>query len=119
MNMTKQEIINALPHYHGSETFVRYNNSILTEGAKFIADECEAYWLMDLICSHQYNPKVRKEPFQVFKLSKNKNNSGATVIIENGNNLMLDLQGIPFTDFPLDEIILWRVNETIMLPSEY
>ena len=31
----------------------------------------------------------------------------------------LAAQAIPFTDFPLEEVSLWLVDGTLMLPSEY
>jgi hypothetical protein len=39
-----------------------------TDGVAFMADKLGAHWLIDLIASHQTNPKVRAEGFQVWKL---------------------------------------------------
>jgi hypothetical protein len=112
-----QDIQNSLPQFTGSESFYRYQNSVLTDGAKFIADSCGAYWLLDIIVSVQLIAKVRAEYFQVYDLTV-KQGKGV-VVVTDGNENKIYQQKIPFTDFPLSKITLWRVDGTIMLPSEY
>ncbi len=75
---------------------------------------------MDAITSHlQHLPK--EETFISCKLTVDKGK--ARLNIEDGNGGILATQQIPYTDFPLDEIMLFACrNEkhwTIMLPSEY
>ncbi|WP_346210695.1 DUF6876 family protein, partial [Gelidibacter algens] len=36
-----------------------------------------------------------------------------------GNDTVLEKQGYRATDFPLDELRLFFVNDTLMLPGEY
>ncbi|WP_394343968.1 DUF6876 family protein [Subsaximicrobium wynnwilliamsii] len=36
-----------------------------------------------------------------------------------GNNTVLEKHGYLVTDFPLDELRLYFVDDTLMLPSEY
>jgi hypothetical protein len=115
---TAQEIQNSLAHFYGSDEFFRHGNSILTQGIQWLTENADCYWLIDLINSHQLSPNVRREPFQVFKLIKNKTGSGAKVTIEDGNNNVVGSQSISFTDFPLQSITIWRENNVIMLPSE-
>ena len=38
---------------------------------------------------------------------------------DDGNGNIVFSKRIPFTDFPLSEITLYYVNNTILLPSEY
>ena len=114
---TPAEINANLANFYGSETFTRYTNSILTDGAKYVAEACGAFWLLDIICSVQLIAKVKREEFQVFSLVVK--GQSATVTVTDGNDHVIYTQEIPYTDFPLPKIDLWRVNGTIMLPSEY
>lgn len=54
----------------------RYGQSdseiMYTEGVKDMADACGAYWLIDLVISHQLTKSVRFEPFQVWQLKESK-----------------------------------------------
>lgn len=117
-NLSADEIEATLLHFTGSETFLRYGNSIITEGVKFLATSAGAYWLLDVINSIQYLQNVKQEYFQVFDLKVLKNTTGI-VEVSDGNKKIIYRQVIPFTDFPLESITLWRVDGTILLPSEY
>ena len=118
-----------LAQFIGSEEFVRYSpmlfkRTILTDGAVYLAEQAGAYWLMDIISSHQSNPKVRGEAFQTWKLQPYKN--GAIAVCEDGNKNVVVTQKIPYTDFPFingEEFKLFATDNgqylIIMLPSEY
>lgn len=125
---TKQEILDALPNFYGTEAYHQWSplfrNFVLTDGAKFIADECGAYWLMDAIASHFHSYK--DEEFVVAKLE----DMGGTwsLDIEDGNDNGLAHQTIEFSDFPLDAITFYVVPQemetgrslrVILLTSEY
>lgn len=126
--MSKQLDNNILAGFTGSEEFIRYSplfrKTLLTDGANYVAAAAGAYWLMDIISSHQ--PRLRNQPFQVWKLIPNKTTSGAKAVCEDGNSNQLITQKLPYTDFPFingEEFILWAADNgqgiTIMLPSEY
>jgi len=116
----KNEILNNLPQFYGSEQFYKlspFSQIVATDGVKYVADSCDSYWLVTDILAFQLEPKVKKEGFQVWKLSV-KDNSG-TLTCEDGNgNVVYKNEGIN-TDFPLDEITLWVTDGVILLPSEY
>lgn len=121
--MTKEEILSKLPNFYGTENYHRWSvlfpKFVLTDGAKFIADECGAYWLMDAIAS--YLPKYRDDGFATACLKKSA--SGFLLRIEDGNDNAFATQAIEYSDFPLDEITLYVVDSgdfwVILLPSEY
>jgi hypothetical protein len=76
--------------------------------------------LIDVIVSHQLNARVRREPFQIWKLNPCKTSDGAMVAAEDGNNHKIASQRIPYTDFPLPEgIEIYMEGNVILLPSEY
>jgi len=102
----------------GSENLYRHNMSrhIYTDGVRDLARSCSAYWLIDLITSHQLHQKVMSEPFQVWQLGR-VNGDAFNIICTDGNEVTR--QEIPFSDFPYDVATIWLVDGCIMLPSEY
>ena len=121
--LTKQEILNTIPQFYGTEAYYRWSpifkNFLLTDGAKYIAESADAYWLVDLFASHL--PAYKDEGFAVLYLKVN--GSKATAQIEDGNGKVLKKQKIEYTDFPLDQIVLYCCPQddqfVIMLPSEW
>jgi hypothetical protein len=104
----------------GSENYFRHNPSqiIYTEGVKDLAEKCHAYWLIDLIISHQLIKKVKAERFQVWDLKRVKADK-FTIITTDGNSNKVSSQNIPYSDFPYDIATLWLVDGTLLLPCEY
>lgn len=110
-----------LRQFTGSEQWFRHalNRAVLfTEGAKYVADQVGAYWLLDEIALAQSGvPAVKAEAFQVWKLEVQ--GSRATLTCSNGNCADVYTKDIPFTDFPAPGITLWFTDNVILLPSEY
>ncbi len=90
----------------------------LTDGCEYLREEARAFWLFDAILSHQTSTKVRREQFQVWKLKKQPDDNWL-LSCEDGNKNIVTEQKIEFSDFPLDEIIIWLVDGVAMLPTEY
>ena len=105
---------------NGSENFYCHKPSLIlyTDGVKQMAEKCEAYWLIDLIISHQTTCKVKIESFQVWELTRVKNNAFA-IQGTDGNKNKITGQNIPFSDFPYDTATVWLVDSCLMLPCEY
>lgn len=117
--MNKQEILKELTQCTGSENYYKHWLGIVfTDGVKTMAELCGAYWLIDLVASHQ-NPRVRKESFQVWTLRKAKTAKSWRVDATDGNDNKIAFQRIPFSDFPLDEIKLYVCDGVLMLTNEY
>jgi hypothetical protein len=118
---TDKAPLSDLSQFTGSETWYRHGinrNILLTDGAKYVADECSAYWLLDEIALlNKFNRKIRMEEFQVWTLKVADHK--ATLTCGDGNKNVVFSKKINFTDFPLPEITLWCTGNTIMLPSEY
>ena len=125
--MTPSELQQNLRQFTGTEAYhhwsILFRNFVMTDGAKFLAEEAGAYWLMDAIASHikAYNT----ERFVLAKLHKK--SRGWLLRIEDGNDTVLASQKIDFSDFPLDEIDLYVIPQqmehgdvwVILLPQEY
>jgi len=120
--MTKTLDNTALMQFTGSDNWYRHGlvrNVLFTDGAKYVADQAGAYWLLDEIAlAQRFVKAVAAEEFQVWKLAVNADQT-ATLTCEDGNSNVVCTKRIPFTDFPPEGITLWFENSTIYLPSEH
>ncbi|CAH2606405.1 conserved protein of unknown function (plasmid) [Rhodovastum atsumiense] len=92
---------------------------LITDGAKYVADTAEAYWLLDEIAlANRFVAAVKKEDFQFWKLVVRPDQT-ATLTCEDGNGGVVLSKEIPFTDFPAEGVNLYCTNNTILVPSEY
>ena len=124
---SQDQIKFSLRQFTGSSTFTKFSplfpNVVLTEGAEYLADECGAYWLMDMIASHI--PSVPKdETFTVAQLTVNHMNKAFFTLADDSPATKIYAnQSISYTDFTLDEVKLYVIREgkewVILLPSEY
>jgi hypothetical protein len=109
-----------LHQFTGTENWYRHGlnrNMLYTDGARYVAENAGAYWLLDTIVFAQLEPALRKESFQVWKLEVS--DSRAVLICEDGNDQVLRREELTFTDFPEPGITLWMTDNVILLPSEY
>lgn len=116
-----------LNHFTGTESYHRYNNFLLlTDGAKYLFEKGECFWLLDLITSVQNHFAIKDDPnlqyIQFWTLFVNEDKS-AEVICERDTDDIAYKQEIHFTDFPFStKVWLSRLDEqyfVVMLPSEY
>lgn len=91
---------------------------IYTPGIHDLAELCGAFWLIDLVASHQINPAVRAEEFQVWTLTVAADRT-ARAVCDDGDGRVIVTQDIAFSDFPLPEISLYCTDGVLLLPSEY
>ena len=120
--MTKTLNKSDLAQFTGSETWYRHgiNRAVLfTDGAKYVADQAGAYWLLDEIAIIQpHDARVAAEDFQVWRLAANADHTGV-LTCDDGNGRVVFSKALDYTDFPPDGITLYFTNNTILLPSEY
>jgi len=116
----QQDLIRELAHFTGDLDRYRHwtGQLIYTPGIRHLAERAGAFWLIDLIASWQLDPKVRREPFQVWKLDVRPDHT-AIAVATDGNAATLTSQDIPFTDFPLPTISVWLEDGTLLLPGEH
>jgi len=112
----------ALQQFIGTERYYRVRRDLMaTDGVKYLAEQAECFWLLDLYWSHLLGIDPESHPFTVLKMSVQK--SAAYVVIEDGNDNVLAKQFVAYTDFPLASIMLygcWSEREwVLMLTSEY
>ena len=105
-----------LNQFTGTENYYRHwtGGGVFTDGVQYLAEQAGAYWLIDAVFSYR-----RREPFQVWTLRKNDDNSAVLTMQEDSGEPVKVRQTIPFTDFPLDRIKLYLIDSVLLLPSEY
>lgn len=115
-----------IAHVNGTENW--YKNPIgliYTDGVRVVAEACGAYWLIDVIASHQCKIRVRREMFQLWTLSGEGTEEKPWVVechtdcAPHGH--LITRQEIPYTDFPAElmPMTMWVENGTILLPCEH
>lgn len=124
---TKEELLELLPGFCGSETLYTHRliqtTIELTEGVMFLVREAECTWLIDAIASYQ--PDIKKsgnemlKEFQIWELTRQQECEFLLSCKEDSETPPAYSQEIEFSDFPLDKIKLWLCNTTLLLPSEY
>ncbi|MDF0718145.1 hypothetical protein PY092_18425 [Muricauda sp. 334s03] len=115
-----------LQHFHGTEMFYQIPllRTRVTDGLKYLANVADCFWLITDTSVIAKSLMNRSEFITIdFKrLPKEKQDySGyeAEITYSDGNDKILEKHGYRATDFPLDELRLFFVNDTLMLPSEY
>lgn len=111
-----------LNQFTGTEGYYKYGHRILlTDGVKYLADEAEAYWLLDAIVSYQNDRRVKSNrmlrEIQFWEL-KVKDGRGELTCVEDSGRPPVIRQEVAWTDFPLESVKLYLENGVLMLPSE-
>ena len=116
----KEDLLRELAQFTGDLDRYRHwtGQLIYTPGIHRLAERAGAFWLIDLIASWQLDPKVRREPFQVWTLDV-KPDQTAIAVATDGSATILASQTIEFTDFPLPTISVWLEDGTLLLPGEH
>jgi len=124
MKMTPQQIQDGFRNFYGTEHYHRittFGGLVATDGVAWLAENAECYWLTDDIGIYQMDRKIRGNPelqeMQVWKLTVK--DSVGTLTCEDGNENVVLKKRIPYTDFPLPEIVIWIMNKVMLLPSEH
>lgn len=121
---SKQEIEKELNSFTGTTQYYRYSpqlfpNFYLTDGTHFLAESCEAHWLMDFIASQQLNPVIREhrklQQIQFWTLKVN--DSEGVIFCEWDSGFEVFREKIHYTDFPLDSVNIW-VSPLYLSPDD-
>ena len=124
--MSPAEIQTALDHETGSEQLYRHSlarDLVFTSGVHHMRELCNAFWLVDAIASHVQHSKAQIPDlqFQMWKLAV-KDQVGI-LTCGDGNDKIVTIQEIGFTDFPLEEIsfycVPYHTGFILMLTTEY
>ena len=124
--LSAQELHQALPQFTGTTHWFQWSrltDLTCTDGAKYLAEEAGAYWLLDAVASHQNALVIqdlqRLQEFQIWTLTVKADKSCCLTCAEDSDVAPVIVQDIEFTNFPLKEIKLYVCGNVILLPSEY
>ena len=91
-----------------------------TEGVRHVIHEAPAHWLfVEMTIANRTEAKVRREEFQVWTLKVNSHTNEGVLTCGDGNGKIVFTKVIPFTDFPLEHIEFYCIDNILLLPSEY
>jgi len=120
--LTPEEIRALLAQCYGSAEFYRHwSGLIYTEGIQTMAEACRAYWLIDLIASHQ-GPIIRHPglaDFQLWEITARPDHTATVTCRADSDRPAVVQQELEYTDFPLDTLTIYVEGVTILLPSEH
>ena len=126
MNDKVNEIKEGLQHFHGSEMFFQIPliRTRFTNGIKYLADVANCFWLVtdtSVIAKSLMNKSyfITIDFKRLTKDEQEEFGCEAFITYGDGNDNILEKHRYNVTDFPLDEIRLFFVDNTLMLPSEY
>lgn len=118
-SFNRVEFEEGLAQHIGTSTYWKHfiPNVKYTDGARFVAQKCSAYWMLDLIASYQTTKFATQNEFQSWKFTKN--GDSGTMVCTDGNDTVLVTQKIKLTDFPLNEMTLFCAGKVIYHPNEH
>ena len=126
MKAQVNEILEGLQHFHGSETIfqIPLTRTRYTNGIKYLANAVECFWLITdtSIIAKSLMDKSYFITIDFKRLSIEEQDAmghEAVIIYSDGNDTVLEKHKYNFTDFPLDKLLLFFVDNTLMLPNEY
>lgn len=126
MNDKGNKIKADLQHFCGTEMFFKIPliGTRFTDGLKYLANEAECFWLITDASVVAKSLSNRSEFITVdFKRLSEKEQfekqCEAIINYSDGNDKIFETHRYNVTDFPLDELRLFFVDNTLMLPSEY
>tara|TARA_Y100000310_G_C20048847_1_gene519608 strand:- start:47 stop:403 length:357 start_codon:yes stop_codon:yes gene_type:complete len=116
---TKENIKSKLKMFIGTEQYYKdYLGILLTDGVKYLMEECKCCWLISDIASIWKTKNL--DDFHIVEIKKVEN--GAVLKIKSDNGIKIKTiykQEYEYTDFILDEIKLYLINGVLLLPNEY
>jgi hypothetical protein len=123
--MEATDIKSSLREFHGTEEYHKHlypgrSALLITDGCKYVRDDLKANWLFDAILSYQSYLFKLKVNFQIWELKQLKKDlSWLLTCKEDNGSTTVVTQSIEFSDFPIDYIKIWVIDNIALLPSEY
>jgi len=126
MKTQVNKIKSELEQFIGSETFyiIPLIGTRFTDGIKYLADAAECFWLVTdaSVIAKSLMDKSYFVTVDFKRLSEKEREESqceALINYSDGNGHIFETHKYHVTDFPLDELRLFFIDGTLMLPSEY
>lgn len=120
-NITTDSANDFYNHFTGSEHAYKYKfDYIFTDGIKFIAEETNSFWFLDVVISYKFDDYKRMKDVYYQHWTLQRIDDTDSFLIEGRNDDMETVitQKIEFSDFPFNKYEIMIINDTILLPSE-
>jgi hypothetical protein len=123
--MNTATLIRNISQFRGTDQYYKHlfpgkSPLLLTEGCKYVRDQCNAYWLFDSLLIYQDHKALRDVNFQVWEFRRMKKDlSWVLICRQDSDKKPIITQFIEFSGFPLDSIKIWVIDNVALLPSEY
>ena len=115
-----------LQHFCGTEMFFKIPliGTRFTDGLKYLAEEAQCFWLItdaSVIAKSLSNKShfITIDFKRLSAIEREEKQCEAIINYSDGNGNLYETHRYKITDFPLDELRLFFVNDTLMLPGEY
>jgi len=117
----EEQIKTELREFTGTQTYYRHftGQLLYTDGVRHMAEICDAFWLIDLIASHQFKKVVKETAFQIWHIEVNDDKTAYVYMNEDTDQPVITSQGLEYTDFPLPKFSLYLVDGVLLLKGEY
>ena len=126
MNDKGNKIKAELQHSCGSETYYKIPliGTRFTEGVKYLADKTECFWLITdaSVIAKSLSNRSHFITIDFKRLSEKEQfekQCEALINYSDGNGNRYETHRYKVTDFPLDELRLYFIDDILILPSEY
>lgn len=115
----QQQILSELAQFTGTTKYYRstFGTLNLTEGAHYLRERLNCYWLIDIVESYQL--KVKNVPFQLWSIDVKPDNSALVEMREDSGLEPIVRQAVPYTDFKLKQYEFFCIDGVVLLKSEY
>lgn len=120
MTVSSQTLEEGIAQCTGTSTYWKHpiGKITYTDGIKWVADTAGAYWLIDLIASHQGNASLKREWFQLWEMTVTGRSAVVTCRHDTGTPPLVT-QRIGYTDFPEGTWKFYLIDGVLMVPREY
>jgi len=114
-----QKILSELAQFTGTTSYYKssFGRLLLTDGAHYLRERLDCYWLIDIVESYQ--PQLKDKRFQVWSIDVKPDNSAIVEMKEDTGLEPIVRQEIGWTDFKLKQYEFFCIDGVVLLKSEY
>jgi hypothetical protein len=124
MNMETYRFKLALREFRRAKNFYNYlypgkSPILISPACKFILEKCDSSFLFDSILKSQELKILKDVNFKIYKLRQLRNDMSWTLSCYSDLEMKpLIKLSLPFSNFPLQEITIWVIQNVAILPQE-
>lgn len=113
-----EDILNFFPYTEVTHQHKKYPAFCYTEGVDNLAEQNDAYWLLDFIFQEQQRDKFKKLDFQAWRIFT-LIDTYIHIRVEDFDLNIINEYRIDKKGFPVGEFVLPFFENTLWLPNEY